>query len=79
MTSNVGLQLKAFFYAGIVIPVTLHVLASKRMPWWPDTVSMGIVFGLTAALCVSRMRADWERNRRLFNALKDVVGRNNNG
>ena len=40
MTSNVGLQLKAFFYAGIVIPVTLHVLAAKKMPWWPDTVSM---------------------------------------
>jgi hypothetical protein len=77
MTSNIALQLKAAFIAGIVIPVALHVLNTKTMPWWPDTVSMGIVFGAVAALVAAKWEADREMKRRMFHALKDLLLRMN--
>jgi len=49
------------------------VIASKAMPWWPDTVSMGIAFGVVAVLVVSKSRSEREQNRRLWKALKDVA------
>ena len=64
------LYVKAFLIAGVVIPIILHVIGGKAMPWWPDTVSMGIGFGAAAVLMVSKARTDREMRRRLWNALK---------
>ena len=33
---------RAFLICGVIIPIFLHMIASESMPWWPDTVSMGI-------------------------------------
>ena len=43
------------------------------MPWWPDTVSMGIAFGVVAVLVVSKTRREREQNRRLWKAMKDLA------
>ncbi len=48
-----NLYVKTFLIAGVVIPIFLHVAASETMPWWPDTVSMGLAFGIVAVLMVS--------------------------
>ena len=61
---------RAFLIAGVLIPIFLHVIASKEMPWWPDTVSMGIAFGAAAVMIVYKARTDREMNRRLWKALK---------
>jgi predicted membrane channel-forming protein YqfA (hemolysin III family) len=68
----------AFLIAGVIIPIVLHVVASKSMPWWPDTVSMGIAFGATALVIVWKDRKDRETRRRLWNALRafgEAIGR----
>ena len=49
---------KAFPIAGVIIPIFLHMIASESMPWWPDTVSMGIAFGAAALAIVSKNRKD---------------------
>ncbi len=36
---------KAFLIAGVINPIFLQMIASESMPWWPDTVSMGIASG----------------------------------
>jgi uncharacterized membrane protein len=66
----VNVYLRTFLIAGVVIPIGLHVVATKAMPWWPDTVSLGLSFGVVAVLIVSRMRTDRERNRRLWHAMQ---------
>jgi hypothetical protein len=63
---------KTFLIAGIVIPVSLHVLSPERMPWWPDTASLSVVFGVTAVLAVSKHRKDREMNRRIWMVLKGL-------
>ncbi len=68
-----SVYLKTFMIAGVIIPIILHVLNSRLMPWWPDTVSMGIGFGIVAVLCVYKARTDREMNRRLWTALKAVA------
>ena len=68
---------KAFFIAGVVIPVLLHLLASEGTPWWPDTVSLGIGFGVAAVVIVSRAEADREMRRRLWRALQNLVRHRN--
>jgi cyanophycinase-like exopeptidase len=74
-----NLKVAAFLIAGLVVPIALHIVAGDAtMPWWPDTVSMGIAFGFVAVVVVSRMRADRERNRRLWRALREcgvAIGR----
>jgi len=66
-----NLKVTAFVIAGLVVPIALHIVAgSATMPWWPDTASMGIAFGFVAVAIVSRIRADRERNRRLWRALR---------
>jgi hypothetical protein len=60
---------RAFVIAGVIIPIFLHVIARKAMPWWPDTVSMGIAFGVVAVLVVSKTRREREMNRRLWKAI----------
>jgi hypothetical protein len=76
MTIDVpGVYVKAFVIAGIVIPICLHLANSKAMPWWPDTVSMGIAFGFAAVLMVSKARTDREMKRRLWQALKNLARR----
>ena len=71
--TSTRIYVRTFLIAGVVIPIVLHVIASKAMPWWPDTVSMGIVFGVVAVLVVSKTRREREQNRRLWKALKDLV------
>jgi len=67
------IYVRAFVIAGVIIPIFLHVIASKAMPWWPDTVSMGIAFGVVAAVVVSKTRREREQNRRFWNALKELA------
>jgi phosphotransferase system glucose/maltose/N-acetylglucosamine-specific IIC component len=62
--------LKAVFIGGVVIPIVLHVVASDRMPWWPDTVAMGIGFGAFGLAMVWKAQKDREMNHRLWTALK---------
>lgn len=64
---------RAFVIAGIVIPIVLHVIASTAMPWWPDTVSMGIAFGVVAVVIVARNQRQREVNRRLWKALMNLA------
>ena len=64
---------KAILIAGIVIPIFLHMIASESMPWWPDTVSLGIAFGAGAVAMVWKARTDREMNRRLGKALKTLA------
>jgi hypothetical protein len=64
---------RAFLIAGVIIPIFLHVIASKEMPWWPDTVSMGIAFGVVAVLVVSKTRRERDVNRRLWKALLNLA------
>jgi hypothetical protein len=74
MTIDVpSVYVKTFVIAGVVIPVLLHLANRKAMPWWPDTVSMGIAFGIAAVLMVSKARTDRAMNRRLWKALKALV------
>ena len=68
-----SVYIKAVVIAGIVIPVLLHLANSKAMPWWPDTVSMGMAFGFAAVLMVSKARTDREMKRRLWQALKNLA------
>ena len=60
----------AFLAAGVLLPIGLHVVAADRMPWWPDTVSMGIGFGFVAVVLIWKSRAERDMNRRLWSALK---------
>jgi hypothetical protein len=64
---------RTFLIAGVIIPIFLHVIASKAMPWWPDTVSMGIAFGVVAVLVVSKTRREREMNRRLWKAIMNLA------
>jgi hypothetical protein len=65
----------AVLTGGVIIPVVLHVIAPQSMPWWPDTAATAIAFGAAAVLMVSRYRTDRGINRRLWQALKALVGR----
>ena len=68
----------AFVVAGVILPILLHLAAPNAMPWWPDTVSMGIAFGVAAIAMVWQGRKDRETRRRLWNALRalgEAVGR----
>jgi hypothetical protein len=64
------LYMRALLIAGVFIPMVLHVASPERMPWWPDTVSLGIAFGAAAVAIVWQVRADRETNRRLWDALR---------
>ena len=64
------LYVTTILVAGGVVPLVLHLVAADRMPWWPDTVTMGVGFGACAAAMVWKTRRDREMNRRLWNALK---------
>jgi hypothetical protein len=66
---------KIFLIAGVILPLVLRMLAKESMPWWPDTVSMGIAFGVSAVLIASKARTDREMNRRLWKALKTLARR----
>jgi hypothetical protein len=71
--ANTRVYVRTFLIAGVIIPIFLHVIASKAMPWWPDTVSMGIAFGVVAVLIVSRNQRQREVNRRLWKALMNLA------
>jgi hypothetical protein len=66
--------LKAFLIAGVIIPLVLHLIAPGSMPWWPDTASTGIGFGVFAVVMVARARRDRDMNRRLGNVLRAFGG-----
>ena len=68
----------ALLIAGVILPILLHLAAREAMPWWPDTVSMGVAFGVAAIAIVWKDRKDRETRRRLWNALRalgEAVGR----
>jgi hypothetical protein len=67
---------RAFLLAGVVLPCALHFMAPGKMPWWPDTISLGIAFGFAAAAIVWKIPKDREANRRLWKALKGLKGQN---
>ena len=70
--------LNAFVTVGIILPIVLHIVAPESMPWWPDTVSMGIAFGVAAVAIVWKGRKDREARRRIWVALRaigETVGR----
>jgi len=72
------LYVTVFLVAGVAVPIALHLVAADRMPWWPDTVSMGIAFGACAVAMAWKARADREMNDRLWNVLKawgSAIGR----
>jgi hypothetical protein len=64
--------MKAVLIAGVVVPIVLHLLSPRAMPWWPDTVSLGIAFGAATAVVVSRLEHDRETRRRLWRAIRDL-------
>jgi len=68
--TKMRLYVTIFLAAGVILPIGLHVVASDGMPWWPDTVTMGIGFGFVAIVVLSKLRAERDMNRRLWNALK---------
>lgn len=75
-SSHVGaarVYVRTFLIAGVIIPIVLHVIASKAMPWWPDTVSMGIAFGVVAVLVVWKNRRERELKRRLWKAIMNLA------
>ena len=59
--------------AGVIVPVVLHFIAPQSMPWWPDTASLAIAFGVTAGLMAARYRKDREMNRRLRQAILSLI------
>ena len=71
------IYVRTFLIAGVIIPIFLHVIASKAMPWWPDTVSMSIAFGVVAVLLVAKSRREREQKRRFWNALKELARHRN--
>jgi hypothetical protein len=75
------LSMTVFLIAGVAVPIALHLVAADRMPWWPDTVSMGIAFGACAVATAWKVGADREMNYRLWNVVKgwgSAIGRHFN-
>ena len=66
---------KTFLITAIISGIFFHIVGSESMPWWPDTVSMGIVSGAVAVVLVWKARTDREMNRRLWIALKALARR----
>jgi len=62
----------AFLSAGFLLPLLLHIVSPEKMPWWPDTVSMGVAFGVTALVIVWRQGRDREAQRRVWNLLREI-------
>jgi hypothetical protein len=69
LSNEMQTYVKAFLIAGVIVPIFLHMIASESMPWWPDTVSMGIAFGACAVVLVWKARTDREMNHRVWNTL----------
>jgi hypothetical protein len=65
--------ISAFLIAGVIIPISLHIVDSQSMPWWPDTVSMGIAFGVAAVLIVRKAQMDRAMRRRMWAVLKSLA------
>ena len=65
---------KTFLIAGVIVPVVLHFLARGTTPWWPDTVSLGLAFGVAAVIIAHQTQRDRAVRRRLWKAVKDVAG-----
>ena len=64
------LYVTMFLVASVAVPIALHLVAADRMPWWPDTVTLGIAFGACAVAMVWKAKADREVNARLSHVLK---------
>lgn len=64
---------RAVFVAGVVLPCILHIIAPDKMPWWPDTTSLGLAFGFTAAVIAWKIPKDREMNRRIWNTAKELM------
>jgi rhamnogalacturonyl hydrolase YesR len=64
--------LTTFLLVSVGAGVLAHFVTRYPMPWWPDTVIMGLPFGILAALSA------WQHhrtNRLIWNALKGAIHR----
>jgi hypothetical protein len=66
-SGTMKLYLKTFLIVGSCLGVITHFVTRESMPWWPDTVVMGAMFGTMATLGTLQHR---RTNRLLWNALK---------
>jgi len=71
----VSTYLKIFLIAGAFFGVVAHIVTRESMPWWPDTVIMGVTFGAACMLIAIKARADRRAMNSLVHALKGVTRR----
>jgi len=72
---SVRTYVKTFVIAGVIVPTVLHFLSPEAMPWWPDTASLAIVFGVTSVLAVARHRSERDLNQRFSQAVGHLARR----
>ena len=67
---STGVYLTTFVAVTVAAGTLVHFVTIYPMPWWPDTVIMGLPFGVVAALSVWQHRSG---NQMIWNALKDAA------
>jgi hypothetical protein len=71
----VTFYLKTFLIAGVSLSAFAHMVTRESMPWWPDTVIMGVTFGTAATLIAIKARMDRRARHDLWTALKSAIHR----
>lgn len=64
--------LVTFLFVTLGVSVLYYVSNAHAMPWWPDAVIIGLIFGVIALLSV------WQHhrtNRMIWNALRGAMRR----
>ena len=69
---STGVYLTPFVVVTVVAGALVHFVTIYPMPWWPDTLIMGLPFGAVAALSAWQHRRG---NQMIWNALKDAARR----
>ncbi len=69
---STGVYLTTFVVVTVAAGTLVHFVTIYPMPWWPDTVIMGLPFGVVAALSAWQHRSG---NQMIWNALKDAAQR----
>ena len=67
---STGVYLTTFVVVTVAAGTLVHFVTIYPMPWWPDTLIMGLPFGPVAALSVWQHRAT---NEMIWNALKGAI------
>jgi hypothetical protein len=65
-------DLTTFVVVTVAAGTLVHFVTIYPMPWWPDTLMMGLPFGAVAALSAWQHR---HGNQLIWNALKDAAQR----